>query len=101
MPGKSRCFRPDGRAGSSEPPSTRGFTKLTASPRTPQSRSGAAQSSNDDIVRLAASSAHQRNDVHLVITGDFGVKGKAYAQLTPEEWSEVRSISLERHRALN
>jgi hypothetical protein len=54
-----------------------------------------------DIVRLAANSAHQRNDIHLVIGGDFGVKGKAYAQLTPEEWSEVRSISLERHRALN
>jgi hypothetical protein len=54
-----------------------------------------------DIVRLAASAAHQRNDVHLVIAGDFGVKGKAYAQLTLEEWSEARSISLERLRALN
>jgi hypothetical protein len=54
-----------------------------------------------DIVRLAVNAAHQRNDIHLVIAGDFGVKGKAYAQLSPEEWSEVRSISLERHRALN
>jgi hypothetical protein len=54
-----------------------------------------------DIVRLAVNAAHERGDVHLVIAGDFGVKGKAYTQLSLEEWSEVRSISVERHRALN
>jgi hypothetical protein len=54
-----------------------------------------------DIVRLAANAAHKRNEIHLVIASDFSVKGKAYAHLTPEEWSDVRSISVERHRALN
>jgi hypothetical protein len=36
-----------------------------------------------------------------VIDEDFAVHGKAYRDLSPEEWSEVRSITLERHFALN
>ena len=36
-----------------------------------------------------------------MIRDDFAVKGKSYAELSPEEWSEVQSISIERHRALN
>jgi hypothetical protein len=57
--------------------------------------------SYQDIVRLAARAAHERGDLHLVIRDDFPAKGKSYAELSPEEWSEVQSISIERHRALN
>jgi hypothetical protein len=57
--------------------------------------------SYQDIVRQAVNAAHENGDIHFVIGGDFGVKGKSYAELTPEEWSEVRSITIERHRALN
>ncbi len=57
--------------------------------------------SYQDIVRLAARAAHERGDLHLVIRDDFPVKGKSYAELSPEEWSEVQSISIERHHALN
>ena len=57
--------------------------------------------SYQDIVRRTAKAAHERGDVQSVIGHDFGVKGKSYADLRPEEWSEVRSITIERHRALN
>lgn len=35
------------------------------------------------------------------IDGDFSVLGKPYRALSAEEWSVVRSITMERHRALN
>ena len=54
-----------------------------------------------DIVQRAASAAQERGDVEVVIGGDFGAKGKSYAELSAEEWSEIRSISMERHHALN
>lgn len=57
--------------------------------------------SYQDIVRVAVNAAYESGDIHFVIGDDFGVKGKSYAELSPEEWSEVRSISIERHRALN
>lgn len=57
--------------------------------------------SYQDIVHRVANAAQERGDVHPVIGDDFGVKGKPYAQLSEEEWSEVRSISMERHYALN
>jgi hypothetical protein len=56
--------------------------------------------SYDDIVRGAAMGAAQ-NGVTTLIDGDFSAKGKAYRDLTDEEWSEVRSIAMERHFALN
>ena len=57
--------------------------------------------SYQDIVHRAANAAHEGGDVRFVIGDDFGVKGKSYAQLSAEEWSEVRSISMQRHYALN
>ncbi len=54
-----------------------------------------------DIVRMAAQAALQRGDLQPLIGEDFAVKGKSYAELSSEEWPEVRSISIERHRALN
>lgn len=55
----------------------------------------------DDIVRMAAAKAASEGAVPPLINGDFQAKGKAYRDLNPEEWSEVRSISMERHFALN
>jgi hypothetical protein len=57
--------------------------------------------SYQDIVRRAAIAAHESGDIHSLVGDDFGVKGKSYVELSPEEWSEVRSISVERHFALN
>ncbi|HEY6300305.1 MAG TPA: DUF4272 domain-containing protein [Candidatus Binatus sp.] len=57
--------------------------------------------SYQDIVRRAAIAAHESGDIHFLVGDDFGVKGKSYAELSPGEWSEVRSISVERHFALN
>lgn len=36
-----------------------------------------------------------------VVDRDFAAQGKAYRDLTDDEWSEVQSISIERHLALN
>lgn len=52
-------------------------------------------------MRLAVNAARERGDVHAVIGDDFAVKGTSYAELSLEELSEVRSISVERYRALN
>lgn len=57
--------------------------------------------SYQDIVRMAVNAAHARGDLQVMSGGDFAVRGKPYAQLSLEEWSEVRSISIERHHALN
>jgi hypothetical protein len=56
--------------------------------------------SYDDVIRVASERA-QREGLARVIDGDFSLKGKAYRDLTDEEWSEVRSITIERHFALN
>jgi len=57
-------------------------------------------SSYRDIVRLAANAASEQDGIRL-IDNDFAIKGKSYSALSEEEWPEVRSISFERHRALN
>jgi hypothetical protein len=55
----------------------------------------------DDVVRTTATVAHSRRDVPQIVDEDFGVHGKAYRDLSDEEWSSVRSIAYERHFALN
>jgi hypothetical protein len=57
--------------------------------------------SYDDIVRFSARNAAQEGMLPPCIADDFPAKGKAYRDLTEEEWSEVRSITAERHFALN
>lgn len=57
--------------------------------------------SYDDIVREAAARSHRQGLIPLPMRDDFPVRGKAYRELTEEEWTEVRSISFERHFALN
>jgi hypothetical protein len=55
----------------------------------------------DDVVRLTAAHAFHEGTIAEAIDGDFPARGKAYGALSDEDWSEVRSIAVERHRALN
>lgn len=55
----------------------------------------------DDVVRLTAAHAFAEGTIERVIDGDFPARGKAYRALDDDEWHEVRSIAIERHRALN
>jgi uncharacterized protein DUF4272 len=57
--------------------------------------------SYDDIVRKAAQSMFDQGDLPSLSNGDFPVNGKAYRDLAEEEWSEIRSITMERHFAAN
>ncbi len=61
----------------------------------------AGYASFDEIIGLAVEAAFENGDIGAPIDRDFPAKGKAYRDLTDTEWSEVQSISIERHRALN
>ena len=56
--------------------------------------------SYDEIVRVSAKVANEKDSLKI-IDEDFAAKGKAYRDLTDAEWSEVSSIAVERHFALN
>ena len=54
----------------------------------------------DDIVRLTA--RHCRKEGRIAtVDEDLAARGKAYRDLTTDEWWEVRSVAMERHFALN
>ena len=72
-------------------------TELKATPE----MSAAGMNSFDDIVRISAKSAFEKRNLPQLINGDFPALGKAYRDLTSDEWSMVQSITLERHFALN
>ena len=55
----------------------------------------------DGIVRFAAREGNRRGDLPELINDDFPAMGKAYRDLDDDEWSTVRSITMERHLALN
>jgi hypothetical protein len=55
----------------------------------------------DDIVRSTAREAHKQGDIPSPIEDDFPAHKKAYRNLTDDEWSQMMSIAVERHRALN
>jgi len=57
--------------------------------------------SYDDIIRSFAKSLKDAGTFSQTIGEDFPAKGKAYRDLTEDEWSVVRSITVERHFALN
>jgi hypothetical protein len=57
--------------------------------------------SYDDIVRFIARKLTQEARMPACIEDDFPAKGKAYRKLSAEEWSVVRSVTFERHFALN
>ena len=54
----------------------------------------------DDIVRRSAE-FHAADGLFVAIDEDYPVFGKAYRDLSDEEWAKVRSITMERHFALN
>ena len=55
----------------------------------------------DDIIRLTTAHAVNEGTIRRAIDNDFAARGVAYRELPPDAFSEVRSIALERHRALN
>jgi hypothetical protein len=57
--------------------------------------------SHDDIVRAAVRAARKRGELRTTRNDDFKALGKAYRDLTDDEWSDVRSITVERHFTLN
>lgn len=54
-----------------------------------------------EIVRMTAEQATADGLFEQPIEGDFPVRGRSYARLTEDEWAEVTSIAMERHKALN
>ena len=57
--------------------------------------------SYDDVIRVTARKAAQDGTIPSCIDGDFTACGKAYRDLTADEWAQTRSITNERHFALN
>lgn len=57
--------------------------------------------SYDSIVRVTAKMAAARGDISNTIDEDFPAFGKAYRDLSNDKWSQIRSITMERHFALN
>lgn len=53
------------------------------------------------IVRDAATHAYEQGDIGHPIGGDFPFFGKAYRELTDDEYARATSIAMERHFALN
>ncbi|HET7624818.1 MAG TPA: DUF4272 domain-containing protein, partial [Verrucomicrobiae bacterium] len=47
----------------------------------------------DDVVRTTAVLAYKQGDLAEILDEDFTASGKAYRNLTDDEWSSVRSIS--------
>ena len=54
-----------------------------------------------DIVRMSAEDAARDGLIEQPINGDYPIRGRAFSELTAEEWSEIQSIITERHKALN
>jgi hypothetical protein len=57
--------------------------------------------SYDDIVRFTARRAADDGTIPPCIGEDFPAIGKAYREMTGQEWAEVRSVTVERHFSLN
>ncbi len=54
-----------------------------------------------EIIRMTAESAAAEGIFAKPIDGDFPVFGKAYREVSQEELSQLTSIAMERHKALN
>ncbi|HVP10834.1 MAG TPA: DUF4272 domain-containing protein [Phycisphaerae bacterium] len=55
----------------------------------------------EDILRFSAREGAKKGTIPACAEDDFPAKGKAYRDLSVEEWAEVRSITVERHFTLN
>ncbi len=73
--------------------------RLVEEKRTPSPELGFG--SFEQIVQQVANEAYKQGDLPQVNDNDFPARDKSYRDLTEEEWSEVRSITIERHHALN
>lgn len=71
------------------------FPAMPTAPGAPQFKS------YDDIVRFTAKAAKENGTFGSIVDEDFPAHEKAYRDLTPDQWSEVTSITVERHFALN
>ena len=54
-----------------------------------------------EVIKKAAKNAQRRKDISKPIDGDFPLMGKAFRDLTEEEYPIVSAIATERHFALN
>ncbi len=54
----------------------------------------------DDVVRFTARLCKEEGRIET-IDEDFAVHKKAYRDLSSEEWTDIRSITVERHLAFN
>jgi hypothetical protein len=61
----------------------------------------AGLSTYDDIVRFSAKAAHEHGDLPGLVDEDFEVNGKAFRDISKDEWASVSSIATERHFAAN
>jgi len=59
-----------------------------------------AFASYDEIIKLTVAKAAEAG-LTTIVNDDFSLMGKAYGDLSDEEWSEIKSITMERHFALN
>ena len=57
--------------------------------------------SYDKIIEMSANAALKSGDIPRIIDNDFVACGKAFRDLTDEEWQGVRSVTIERHYAMN
>ena len=55
----------------------------------------------DDIVRFTACRLSEEGRIPPCIDQDFPARAKAYREMSAQEWSNVRSVTVERHFALN
>lgn len=68
--------------------------------RADEQTKAAGFNSYDDIIRFTAQRMAEEGRIQTVHE-DFLAKGKAYRDVDIQEWSEVQSITMERHFALN
>lgn len=54
-----------------------------------------------EIIKKAAKNAQRRKDISKTIDGDFPAMGKAFRDLTEEEYAIVSTVAMERHFGLN
>lgn len=55
----------------------------------------------DQIVQDVAEKAFEQGDIFQVLEKDFVAMGKPYRDLEVDQWHEIFSIAIERHRAFN
>ncbi len=55
----------------------------------------------EDVIKVTTAAAFENGTIEEALGGDFPARGKPYRDLDDDEASELRSIAVERHRALS